>query len=270
MSEKSIEWGKLAVVWEHFEKMGLSPSKMHCLLKYIESPILIVGSGIGLVPRYLQEIGHVVTSIDPCAEMVEHARKRGISVDQSDIETSRYTDKSFSTVILSTGVVNTETLASGTAEKILKRTYSLLRCKGKAISAYFLENAEMEKVYDTLQLNVSPSNNALFIGATSKTEALKVFVESSGVEPSLLHEIFDQQEDLIEMQRVLVNKMAQTLEREGIHARDYISKYFSYKTYDLPAKQRDRYIDLFKRHFSLMKVTVIGNGDTEVIAGQKR
>jgi hypothetical protein len=77
------------------------------LLAEIESPVLVVGAGQGLIVAELRKCGHVCDGVDLSSEMIRQAKlRRGITLIEADAKAMPFATASYSTIVYATGVVD--------------------------------------------------------------------------------------------------------------------------------------------------------------------
>ncbi|MBN2159536.1 MAG: class I SAM-dependent methyltransferase [Spirochaetes bacterium] len=100
-------WSTWAPLWERIEDRHFGTLTTDSLIGYIKPKVLVVGAGLGLIVRHLagKNIGAVGLDINP--EMVRMAKEKyGVDIIEGDAGELPFTDKSFNTVIISSGVVD--------------------------------------------------------------------------------------------------------------------------------------------------------------------
>lgn len=106
MKNKQISlFRDLSFCWEHFEQDGLTDAIILRFMSSIVSPVLVVGSGQGLVSRALLDAGHQVHSID-CLEIMAQLAVQRNSVETTVIDFLYLNaTNEYKTVIINTGVL---------------------------------------------------------------------------------------------------------------------------------------------------------------------
>jgi SAM-dependent methyltransferase len=171
-----IDYRVWADYWDLLEQHGLNAENASLLDNYSASPILILGSGQGLVSQHFLQAGYSVCSVDRSAEMADGAmRRRGISTVVCDA-LNLYLDQRFSTIIISTGVINERSLGHGDLSRLLKRVRSQLVQRGFLVLSYF-RMTPWTLAARELGLYARPSNNTIFWRAQGDlAEAERFFV----------------------------------------------------------------------------------------------
>ena len=100
-------WDSMAPYLSHIEDNFLNLESINELISFISNPVLVVGAGQGLLVEELRKKSYTVDGIDNNPKMIEYAEKRrGINVIQADATSLPFDDKSYSTTIIATGVVD--------------------------------------------------------------------------------------------------------------------------------------------------------------------
>ena len=71
LSEKIDWWGTWAPFWDHMENQHFSTFVTEDLINEIDSPVLIIGAGMGLIVDFLQKKGYKTTGIDLDETMIK-------------------------------------------------------------------------------------------------------------------------------------------------------------------------------------------------------
>jgi Methyltransferase domain len=185
--------------WDLYEEDGLTPFVTEAISQYICSPVILLGSGQGLVSKNLMLQGKKVTSIDACPEMADRAKKRrGIPTIVGDATTIKLQQK-FNSVIVSTGILFQQQIYEDFTEKLLTNIRLLSQTNSRAIFCYFWYSP-WERVKQSLGFyNKSSSNGIYFWKARGNLEKLKyLLITEAGVSQRTIDEIFDQWEDALQ------------------------------------------------------------------------
>jgi SAM-dependent methyltransferase len=100
-------WNCMAGVWELFETMGTAAEDLDDFEGLLASPMLVVGSGQGLLVRALRDRGHDVHGVDSSRRMAERAsQRRGTDTVVADAAALPFASAGLRTVLLATGVLD--------------------------------------------------------------------------------------------------------------------------------------------------------------------
>jgi ubiquinone/menaquinone biosynthesis C-methylase UbiE len=109
-------WSTWAPFWDMIENRHFSTNVTDFIINDIESPILVIGAGQGIIVRYLKEKGFSVTGLDINEDMIRIAREKyNLEIVKGDATSLPFADSSFKSVIISSGVVD-----YGADEKTIK------------------------------------------------------------------------------------------------------------------------------------------------------
>lgn len=107
MKNKSNFWQLWAPHLVFFEDNHLDLETINIIAGKISQPVLIVGGGQGLLVDALRKKGLHVDGVDSSSEMVRLAgQRRGIKLVHTDGSSLPFADESYTTTIISTGVVD--------------------------------------------------------------------------------------------------------------------------------------------------------------------
>lgn len=268
VEKKPVDWSALASVWNCFEELGLSPKRIDEIVEYLTSPVMLVGGGAGLVPKYLISNAYETTAIDSCPEMVHLSRERGVYVQQMGFLENNYPSNSYSTLIFSTGTVDSNTVEDRTLDNLLSESKRLVKPQGRTIMAYFIENKDKEYIYDCLGLNQEPSNNKYFFEAEDLQSAKKLFSEKTAIDNSVITTIFSEYHGLIEEHQAFVKRVGELAKEKGYEPSDFIARNFSFKTFDLPKEAEEKLLFNFSNYFSNVQQLTLSDTETGVVIGE--
>lgn len=100
-------WEQLADVWELCENQGMATSDLNQVKSSVVSPVLVIGAGQGLLLQVLANWGLDASGIDFSPSMCRRAfERRRILVNHGDAKAVPYTDRTFKSTLISTGVLN--------------------------------------------------------------------------------------------------------------------------------------------------------------------
>ncbi len=96
-----------APYWSYIEDFCLDIESLKQLMEFIQSPVLVVGAGQGLLVEELLQQDLQVTGIDLSREMIQYAKeRRGIELIHADAKETPFPDQFFQTSIITTGVLD--------------------------------------------------------------------------------------------------------------------------------------------------------------------
>jgi SAM-dependent methyltransferase len=185
-----IDYRVWADYWDLLEHHGLNAENTRLLAGFLASPILILGSGQGLLSHYLAQAGYDVCGVDRSTEMATRAKyRRGMSTVVCDA-LQLHLRQRFRTIIVSTGVVNDQLLGRGQLPRLIRKVEGHLLPGGYLILGYF-RISPWTLVAQELELYGRPSRNVLFWKAQGDlAHAERLF--AAGVERSqAVHRAFD-------------------------------------------------------------------------------
>ncbi len=140
-------WQTWAPYWEEIEDRHLGVFLTEQLLDDIESPVLVVGAGQGLVVEHLKNRGFVVDGIDLEKEMIHQAKKRrSLSLVRADAAALPFEDGTYQTVIIATGVVD-YVFEKKVITQILREAFRVLRSRGALLVSFYKLSPKTEKIY---------------------------------------------------------------------------------------------------------------------------
>ena len=143
-------WDAWAPYWELLEERHFGAQAASRIERWVESPALVVGAGLGVVVEHLRRGGHDVTGLDASREMIAAARRRrGLELALGDAAALPFADGAYRTVILSSGVADYE------PEEARVRTYvaegrRVLAPGGSLLIGFYRFAPELERVYRKL------------------------------------------------------------------------------------------------------------------------
>ena len=107
MNHCSDFWNVLARFHAEVEDANFDLASVRRLLPEIQSPVLVVGAGQGLIVAELRKHGFECDGVDLSSEMIRQAKlRRGISLVQADAKAMPFPPASYQTIIYATGVVD--------------------------------------------------------------------------------------------------------------------------------------------------------------------
>jgi hypothetical protein len=107
MNHCSDFWNALAQFHAEIEDTNFDLASIRRLLTEVESPVLIVGAGQGLIVQELRKSGYQCDGVDLSSEMIRQAKvRRGITLVEADAKAMPFPTASYATIIYATGVVD--------------------------------------------------------------------------------------------------------------------------------------------------------------------
>lgn len=107
MAEMESFWRTWAPYWSYQEDFALDIEGINKLTTAVVGPVLIIGAGQGLLVEQLQKKGFKVDGVDLEPNMIMYAKKRrGLNLIQANAKNMPFSDKSYKTSIIATGVVD--------------------------------------------------------------------------------------------------------------------------------------------------------------------
>lgn len=155
MGKEQDYFSNLAYCWEFFEQDGLTDDLINQYARHISEPVLVVGSGQGLVSRRLIDLGFDVSSVDSIPEMAHRAKeRRGVDTEVVDFISLERQDI-FRTIIVNTGVITPhliDELAQSFADSLVRN----LNAEGSVILAMF-ERTQFDEFAEYIGIDSSLS-----------------------------------------------------------------------------------------------------------------
>ena len=140
-------WEKLAPYWSYCEDNFLDLESIDELTSLIESPVLIIGAGQGLLVEQLQKRGLKVDGIELSPTMIRFAKeRRGIDLIEANAKQMPFDNRSYRTSIIATGVVD----FMDDEEQIgliLKETLRVTEDPQGVLVAFFKFHPQVEKLF---------------------------------------------------------------------------------------------------------------------------
>jgi SAM-dependent methyltransferase len=187
-----IDFRVWADYWDLLEHHGVNAENAYLLQAFLASPILVVGSGQGLLSLHLLDAGYDVCSIDKSATMAEYAaRRRHVSTTVCDAVVLRLPQR-FRGIVVTTGIINTRTIEQGLLPPLLENIDRHMAPGGRVAFSYFSATSWTDVAHE-LGLYGRPSNNVIFwIAHGDLTHAVRLFAVHLG-NPEVVRRAFDSQ-----------------------------------------------------------------------------
>jgi SAM-dependent methyltransferase len=205
MTTPSSSFDELCAYWEFFERSGLNENVLE-LSEYIRSPVLLLGSGQGVVSQALLDQGLDVTNVDISNSMIQYARsRRNVETIEANAASVSF-DRKFNTILVNTGILTEENIRTSFNLDLLKNVDKHLAERGRVLLAY-LRCSFSIKVFERLGLLGRPSNNAIFWSARESLEKIKESFIASGYEKDLIDLLFVLCEDDLDKHREFITRV---------------------------------------------------------------
>jgi SAM-dependent methyltransferase len=144
MSHCSDFWNALAQFHAEVEDSNFDLVSVRRLLPEIESPVLVVGAGQGLIVAELRKYGHECDGVDLSSEMIRQAElRRGITLVQADAKAMPFAAASYKTIIYATGVVDF-TAEEDEIQAMLTEGRRVVKESGNVFVAFYRASAAQE------------------------------------------------------------------------------------------------------------------------------
>ncbi len=151
-------WSTWAPVWNQIEDRHFGTKTTASLMDNITSDVLVIGAGQGLIVRHLMNKGINATGLDINPEMVKVAKEKyNLDIVEGDAGKLPFKDESYSTVIISSGVVDYG--ADEAAITVFINEARRVCCRGgKILIAFYKITERIEKIYRKIGVIDSGSN----------------------------------------------------------------------------------------------------------------
>lgn len=144
MSCCSEFWNVLAQFHAEIEDTNFDLASVRRLLPEIESPVLVVGAGQGLIVDEVRKRGYECDGVDLSSEMIRQAKlRRGITLIQADAKAMPFLAASYQTVIYATGVIDF-TADENDIRAMLMEGRRVVKESGKTFVAFYKASAAQE------------------------------------------------------------------------------------------------------------------------------
>lgn len=152
MSCCSDFWNVLARFHAEVEDSNFDLASVRRLLPEIESPVLVVGAGQGLIVAELRKCGYECDGVDLSSEMIRQAKlRRGITLVQADAKAMPFPAASYETLIYATGVVDF-TAEEDVIQAMLTEGRRVLKESGRVFVAFYKASAAQENFLEMIGL----------------------------------------------------------------------------------------------------------------------
>ena len=145
-------WDTLAPHHWRLENNYLNVPSVRLILGDIRPPVMVVGSGQGLIVEELRRQGLRCDGIDLSAEMMEYARlRRGLTLVRANAAAMPFADGTYETVIVATGVIDFMADAQQ-IETILREANRIVSGTGNVFVAFYRYSAAQQRFLTSLGL----------------------------------------------------------------------------------------------------------------------
>ena len=152
MSYCSDFWNVLARFHAEIEDTNFDLASVRRLLPEIESPVLVVGAGQGLIVEELRKRGYECDGLDLSSEMIRQAKlRRGITLVQADARAMPFPTASYQTIIYATGVADF-TAEDDDIRAMLMEGRRAVKEAGRIFVAFYKANAAQEEFLELVGL----------------------------------------------------------------------------------------------------------------------
>ena len=152
MSHCSGFWDGLAPHHAEIEDTNFDLASVRHLLPDIETPVLVVGAGQGLIVAELRKRGYECDGVDLSSEMIRQAKlRRGITLVRADARAMPFPMASYQTVIYATGVVDF-TSEDDDIRAMLAEGRRVVKESGKVFVAFYKASAAQEEFLELIGL----------------------------------------------------------------------------------------------------------------------
>ncbi len=256
--------------WALFEHTGLN-ERVLAAIDCFRSPILLLGSGQGLVPQALQSLGHAVTSVDISRQMIAYARsRRNIETIHGDAA-SVSIGRRFRTVVVNTGVITQANVRSPFARAVVHNAAAHLTANGRVVLAY-LKYSFSITVFEGLGLLGRPSSNFLVWEARESLDTMKDALASYGCDRALLESVFVLCRDDLERHRDLIARIGTAdmkANQSAAPSRELLDRCADFETLYLKPDSEDLLLRTIAEDHAVVQTFEADNGTAIVVYGRK-
>lgn len=147
MADTEHYWKRWSPYWVLLEDFFLDLEVINKLKIHIENPVLIIGAGQGLLVEELQKKGFQVDGVDLEPNMITYAKKRrGLNLIQANAKNMPFSDRSYKTSIIATGVVDFME-DEEEIESIINEARRVTDNSGKVFIAFYQYHPKVEKLF---------------------------------------------------------------------------------------------------------------------------
>jgi SAM-dependent methyltransferase len=205
LATRVSSFDELSPYWRFLENGGLNEN-LSVLVEYVASPVLLLGSGQGLVSQKLVARGYDVTNVDISRSMIGYAKsRRGVETIEADAASVSISRK-FRTIIISTGLVTEANAQTRFVVELLTNVDRHLACGGQVLLTY-LKTSSSVQVFEYLGLLGRPSNNFDIWNARASLDKMKECLSAKGYDNNLIDYLFVLFEDKLEDHRQMIERI---------------------------------------------------------------
>jgi SAM-dependent methyltransferase len=140
-------WDSWARYWEPLEDRHFGLAAMERVMRFISSPVLVVGAGHGIIVSALRERGLEVEGLDASEPMIAEAkRRRGLELVHGDARQLPFEAERFRSVIIASGVIDHHADEDDVGQ-ILGEALRVLKPWGNLLVGFYRFDAKLEQVY---------------------------------------------------------------------------------------------------------------------------
>lgn len=265
-----INYHVWARYWDLLEHHGLNADNVGQLAGFLASPILVLGSGQGLLSQRLARAGHDVCSVDRSAEMAELARRRrGVMTlvcDALDLDLGQQ----FGTVLVTTGVISDALCGGPFLPRLLRVVHRHLTQDGRAIIAYF-RVSPWTHVARNLGLYGQPSKNVLFWRAHGDLALAEHLFADSTNRAHIVHAAFDAHRTALDRHMTSIVAIGERYHRLSRRSpEDFIGSHSGY--YPFPLRRKSESVvhrTLRDQRMATVATVPMNDGDTRVLVCER-
>lgn len=256
--------------WDLLEHQGLNAGNVHLLRHFLGNPLLLLGSGQGLLSSCLIQVGYDVCSVDRSTKMATYAAsRRGVSTVVCDALALRLSHR-FEALIVSTGLVNLRFLNQGLLPRLLETINWHLAPGGRLALSYF-RATPWTQVALKLGLYGRPSNNVIFWHAAGDlAHAQRLFTVRLN-DPSVVRRAFnDQPTKLTSHMGLILATGKRYIELNNESPERFIADHTGYYPFPLSRDDESIVFDTVGAHrMNLLSVLSTNSGDTTILVYER-
>lgn len=152
METRDRFWDELAPHHAAIEENFLNRASLRRIVKDVQSPVLVVGAGQGLLVAELLSNGFQCDGVDFSPEMVRHAKsRRGLDLIQADASAIPLGNATYETIIYATGVIDF-TSDETVIRNMLAEGRRVMKPGGKIFVAFYRSSPVLERLLNRLGL----------------------------------------------------------------------------------------------------------------------